>query len=629
MGRLSTHPSHVQRRLGGLALASVAVVLCFTSAASGAPSAAGKTVATVNSIVWAEPASNAPNCIFQLGPLTCSTVANASSFQALMFRPLYWLGKNGGAGIDSTLSIANTPVFSAHDRVVTIKLKPYHWSNGAPVTARDVEFMFNLVKANKKDWEQYSPGSFPDTVLSAVAVNSSTLKLKLNKSWNPTWFLYTQLTQLEAWPVAWDIKAFPAGVTATSGQLSAHPKTLPDSSPAGARAVAKFLEGQAKNTANYVKSPLWTIVDGPWKLTTFANTGLAQFTRNSHYGGPTKNQATTFTEVPFTSESAEFNELLSSRGSGSVSSGNSTNQLSVGYIPPSDLSQQTRVTQNGYGLHTQYGFGFDFFVINMQNKSVGPILRQLYIRQALQHLVDQPTWIKTFMGGIGVPVYGPVPLKPTNTYLGTHKLANPYPFSLSAATALLRAHGWTVHAGGKTTCATPAKCGAGIKRGMSLTFSLLYNSGDSALSEQMSSLASNANRVGITINLSSGPFSQVTGAVVPICVPGNASTHCAWQMLDWGGWYYTAYPSGEQLFATGANGNYGGWNSKTTNRLINRVETAPGLQSAAALYAYDKNIADNLPAMIFMPFASTRVAAATDLHGYSPSPFGLLDPENW
>lgn len=634
MGRVAMHRPRVHRRT--VRLLSIGLVGLLAATAFGSSRADGTTRAASGSaasaakaIVWAEPAANAPNCIFQLGPLTCSTVANSNSFQALMYRPLYWLGKNGGAGIDPSLSIANMPVFSDGNRVVTIKLKPYKWSNGAPVTARDVVFMFNLVKANKTDWEQYSPGSFPDTVISATAVNPSTLRLKLNKSWSPTWFLYTQLTQLIAWPSAWDITSFPAGVTSTSGHLPAQPKTFPDTSVAGAKAVAKFLEGQAKNTADYVKSPLWGIVDGPWKLTTFTNTGLARFTRNPHYSGPSKNQVQTFSELPFTSESAEFNQLLSSRGSTSVSDQNGSDQLSVGYIPPADLSQGSRVTGNGYSLVTQYGFGFDFFVINMQHKTVGPILRQLYVRQALQRLVDQPTWIKAFMGGVGVPVYGPVPLKPTNTYLGNHKQTNPYPFSLSAAAALLRSHGWTVHPGGKTTCANPARCGRGIKRGAALTFSLLYTSGDTALGQEMSSFASNANKVGITIQLSSGPFSQVTGAVVPICQPGKASTHCAWQMLDWGGWYYSAYPSGEQLFATGANGNYGGWSNKTTNALIARVQKAPGSQSANALWAYDRNIAVNLPGMIFMPMPATRVAAASDLKGYSPSPFGLLDPENW
>jgi peptide/nickel transport system substrate-binding protein len=393
--------------------------------------------------------------------------------------------------------------------------------------------------------------------------------------------------------------------------------------------VEKFLVAQAKKTSNYVKSPIWSIVNGPWKLATFTNTGLVRFTRNPRYSGPSKNQVQTFSEVPFTSESAEFNQLLSSRGSTSVSGQNATDQLSVGYIPPTSLSQSSRVAGNGYKLLTQYGFGFGFFVINMQNKKVGPILSQLYVRQALQHLVDQPTWIKAFLGGVGVPVYGPVPLKPSNPYLGKHKQTNLYPFSISAAKRLLAAHGWNVHPGGKTTCGNPAKCGKGIKRGQALTFSLLYTSGDTALGQMMSSFASNADKVGIKVQLSSGPFSQVTGAVVPICKPGDASTHCAWQMLDWGGWYYNAYPSGEQLYATGANGNYGGWDNKTTNRLIERVKTAPASQAADALFAYDRNIARNLPGMIFMPFPATRVAAATELKGYAPSPFGLLDPENW
>jgi peptide/nickel transport system substrate-binding protein len=237
MARLSAHSPRVHRRSVVLALLGAVTLLGFTvgsSSADGATFAAAKTAtpataktaaagSDVKSIVWAQQASNAPNCIFPLGPLTCQTVANANSFQALMYRPLYWLGQNGGAGINWSLSLAKKPVFSNHNRVVTIKLKPYKWSNGAPVTARDVVFMYNLVKANKTEWQSYSPGSFPDTVVSAKAVNASTLRLKLNKSWSPTWFLYTQLAQLLAWPVAWDITEFPAGVTATSGLLPARP----------------------------------------------------------------------------------------------------------------------------------------------------------------------------------------------------------------------------------------------------------------------------------------------------------------------------------------------------------------------------------------------------------------------
>ena len=50
--------------------------------------------------------------------------------------------------------------------MVTITLKHYVWSDGETVSARDVGFWINLLKANKADWASYVPGGFPDNVVS-------------------------------------------------------------------------------------------------------------------------------------------------------------------------------------------------------------------------------------------------------------------------------------------------------------------------------------------------------------------------------------------------------------------------------------------------------------------------------
>jgi peptide/nickel transport system substrate-binding protein len=621
-------------RLAGPALlvTALAVFLAACGGSSGGSPPAANTAAKVQGITWAEQPASAPNCIFPLGPLTCETVANAGSFQNLMYRPLYWLGDNGSLAIDQSLSLAQLPVWNKADNALTITLKPYKWSNGSAVTARDVVFFYNLIKANKTDWEPYSPGGFPDDVTSMTATSNTTVSIKLNKSWNPSWFLYNELTQITPWPLAWDITGFPSGVTATSGTLPAQPSgALPDATTAGAQSVEKFLAGQSAHTADYLSSPLWTTIDGPWKLTQFSSSGLVTFARNPAYSGPAGNSAKTFTELPFTSDSAEFNELLSSTGSTSLesSSANSGNDLAVGYIPPQDLSQSARITPSGYKTSTAYESQFDFIVVNMQNAQVGPILKQLYVRQALQHLVDQPAWIKSLNDGIAAPTYGPVPLEPPNPFADSFEHTNPYPFSLSAATSLLTAHGWDVKPNGTTTCAAPAKCGPGITAGEPLKFKLLYVSGNTALSNEMAALASSASQLGISLQLSSAPFSQVTGSVVPICIPGNKSTQCAWQMLNWGGWVYGGYPSGEQLFATGAQGNYGGWNNATTNSLITEVESTSAAQEARALDAYQNNIAVNLPGILFVPTQGTEVASASGMTGFSNNPFGYLAPETW
>ena len=97
-------------------------------------------------------------------------MANTNNLQTLLYLPLYWYGDQGNPPIDYRLSIGNPPVYSDGNRVVTITLKHYVWSNGETVTARDVGFWINLLKANKANWATYVPGGFPDNVVSWQAL---------------------------------------------------------------------------------------------------------------------------------------------------------------------------------------------------------------------------------------------------------------------------------------------------------------------------------------------------------------------------------------------------------------------------------------------------------------------------
>jgi hypothetical protein len=56
------------------------------------------------------------------------------------------------------------------------------------------------------------------------------------------------------------------------------------------------------------------------------------------------------------------------------------------------------------------------------------------------------------------------------------------------AKSLLTSHGWTVNAGGVSTCSDPAKCGPGIKAGQGLSFTMLYESGAEWLQSEMTGL---------------------------------------------------------------------------------------------------------------------------------------------
>ena len=72
------------------------------------------------------------------------------------------------------------------------------------------------------------------------------------------------------------------------------------------------------------------------------------------------------------------------------------------------------------------------------------VIDQLYIRQALAHLVDEEGYIKGFFHGAGAQAYGPVPSVPESPFTPSNATKPVYPFSVTAAVNLLAAHGWTV-----------------------------------------------------------------------------------------------------------------------------------------------------------------------------------------
>src|SRR5262249_1488506 len=151
------------RRLHSVARALVlagtlAMLAISVTASAAAPSQLHHQAVSSDPIRFALPVGQNPNWIFPLVPTSAS--ANWTTIQ--MWRPLYWLGQNGKAVFNPSISIAKPPVFSNGGRTVTITLKPYKWSDGKPVTIRDVQFWVNLLEASVKNdptsWLGYSPG---------------------------------------------------------------------------------------------------------------------------------------------------------------------------------------------------------------------------------------------------------------------------------------------------------------------------------------------------------------------------------------------------------------------------------------------------------------------------------------
>ena len=68
------------------------------------------------------------------------------------------------------------------------------WSDGTPVTATDVMFWLNMLKAvGPTDWGAYT--GFPDSFVTSHKVVSPTeLQMTTNKAYSHTWFLYNDLS---------------------------------------------------------------------------------------------------------------------------------------------------------------------------------------------------------------------------------------------------------------------------------------------------------------------------------------------------------------------------------------------------------------------------------------------------
>ncbi len=550
---------------------------------------------------------NSINWILPMCPTQFATGPNLEDFEYLMWRPLYWIGSPTSVGLNAAESLAAPAKFTTTggNTVATIVLKHYRWSDGKPVTTRDVQFWFNLLRAEKDNWWGYTVGQFPDNVLSFKADSPYELTITFKGAYSSLW-LYNELSQLIPMPQhVWD-------KTSAAGPVGNY-----DDTPKGAAAVYDYLAAQSKDLATYATNPLWQVVDGPWKVKVFvASVGEATLSRNLSYSGKATGSIRQLKITPYTSDSAEFDALLAGSG------------VSYGYVPFNDTPQLGRVKTLGYSVKSWPSWGITFINLNFVDPQYGPLFKQLYFRQALQELVDQPRYISAFMGGYASPVYGPVPTVPRSQFVSPLEKSNPYPYSVSGAKALLSAHGWSIVPNGADVCnhagSGPGECGAGVKEGTKLTVSLLYNSGLTDITEEVEALRSAASQVGIAFSLSEAPFSQVVSTAVACTKPS------CWQMDYYGqGWYWNPgyeVPDGAVIFGTGSPSNGGSYSDPTADALMRSVHSG----SLSAIYAYEDYLAKQLP-VIWMPQIDTQISAISDhLGGALPQdPLNNIYPENW
>src|SRR5580704_4182601 len=330
------------RMRGGIVAMCAAALAVAATACASSPTSTASSSAPVSggTAVMAEPPSTTPNYIWPYTPSADFSDINTDNLQYLMYRPLYWFGLNGQPVANNSLSVANPPMFNGEK--VTITLKHYVWSNGTQVTASDVMFWLNMV---------------------------------MDQAYSPTWFQYNELSQITPMPAAWDRTA--SGPSDCASKVS------------DCATVFNYLNTQSKDLSTYATSPIWSVVDGPWKLSSFNADGHVSFVPNKKYSGPVKPKLSAFEEVPFTTDSAEYDVLQSP---------SSSTKIDVGYLPQQDAPAKPAnaavgrnpLSARGYTLDPWKIWGINYYVLNYQSTTGnGPIFKQLYFREALAYLMNQ------------------------------------------------------------------------------------------------------------------------------------------------------------------------------------------------------------------------------------------------
>jgi len=652
-----------KHKLGKLAVVGTAVACAvfvlavgatsFASPPKTSPKSATLTKAPAikrgGTVMWALPPSTQPNWIFPFASLSFFSLDNLTQFQYLMYRPLYWFGQitTSNPTFNEQLSLAAAPVYSNGGKTVTISLKGWKFSNGQVVNAQSVLFWLNMMKdEGPTEWAGYAPGYFPDNLVSwsAPSLSSLMVTMNFNAVYGTNWMLYNELSQITPMPEAWDVTSLTGApgsggcgaLVYTKAVAAACTKVWTFDTDNNGKSKSPHMSG---DLATYGTNPLWKVVDGPWTLSAFnSSNGEATYVPNPQYSGPQKPYISKFIEVPFLSDTSEF-AAIAAGGSSAPQYG----YVPLQNVPPNNGPVGTTGTNapqlsSNYNLVPVYIWGINYFPENFNsigdNGAAGYIFRQLYFRQALQDGVNQTGIIRAVDKGYGIPTYGPVPVYPKNSFVSAQEAHNLYQYNISAARKLLSSHGWTIHAGGTDTCASPgtgsSDCGAGIPKGTPLSFTEPYASGNAAITETVDAETSSWSEVGINVVSKAEPFDTVIDSATPCPSATVSKSACTWEFANWGGgWLYSPdyLPTGEEIFATGAGSNSGSYNDPTNNSLIRNTDVS---SNPAYFTQFENYLQKELPVVWQPAPAYTLAEISKSLYGVTPvNALENLTPEYW
>ncbi len=363
----------------------------------------------------------------------------------LIYRPLLWFLPDHT--IDWSLSHAASIDVQEGGRVYVVTLKPIVWSDGVAVTADDVVYAFELMKALGPVFAGYDTGGMPRLFARVAATGPLVLRVELTQAVNPEWFELSGLGQLVALPRhAW-------GRYSLDEQRSL-------------QTDAGFL----------------SVVDGPFRLVEFNSGRYAAFAPNPSFVGQAPQMdrlVVDFLQGTSPLEALRAGELDAANLPFNVyDAALAIPGLSVVHLPP----------QSGYNS----------LVINMRNPDAA-FLADVRVRQAMADAVDEDEVIRLAFHGSSVKVRSPVPPVPT-TFVSADGQAGRFAvgYDPARARALLAAAGFA-----------PGPDGIMQKDGVRLEWTDLLSDSASDLLVLYQIVQANLLAVGIRMNIRLMQFNQI------------------------------------------------------------------------------------------------------------------------
>jgi len=558
--------------LGALAL-TVALAGCGVASTKAASTSSKPTPGGV--IVFAQTPQTSYN--WYLPIVDAEYDYNAGLYDEI-YKPLLWINNN--YSINWKSSVADKITYNNTGTVYHIFLNPkWHWSNGQPVTTKDFMFTWDVIKAASANnapapWPYVGAGTgdIPNGVKSVVANSQYEVTMTLNQPTNQQWFIYNGIIQIVPMPHIWDVKS-------------------------NMTAELKYLGSEAINP-QFV-----SVVDGPFKLGRVVPDQSWTMVPNKNYSG----HKSIVSKIIFQyegSNSAEFAALK-------------TGEANTGYLDLSQWGARKQLAAQGDVITPEYIFGFSDTALNLfPGSPVRSIFKNLYVRQAMQMGLNAKAIDNYVYHGFAAPIDGPLPRDPMTKFYDSALNKDPYPYNIAKGKKLLETHGWhEVH-------------GVMTKGSEKMAFVMMYPAGTETSVQAAEIMQEDWDKEGIKITLKPEPI----GTLLSIATPGSKTK---WDMATGPVWAYDGpgwYPSGDNLFNTGASSGFG-YSNANEDALIDATHKpyATTAENMKAFDQYELYTAKQLP-VLWLNNPASLVVHLPDVHNsvkYADASPGYPQMQYW